>query len=65
MNSEQQWLPEDFEPGMMAIRAIGHSERRVMIIPNLDGFQLIDAMPKGEKRSARYFIDTVLTPICR
>jgi hypothetical protein len=31
---------------------------------NKIGFHVIDAMPKGEKYSARYFIDKILTPIC-
>jgi hypothetical protein len=32
---------------------------------NTHGFDLIDAIPKGEKHGAPYFIDHILTPICR
>jgi hypothetical protein len=35
------------------------------IVWNPNGFHLIDAMPKGEKYSARNYIDNILTPICQ
>jgi hypothetical protein len=34
------------------------------VVWNTRGFHLIDVMPRGEKFSARYFIDKNLTPIC-
>jgi hypothetical protein len=34
------------------------------IVWNTIGFHLIDAIPEGEKYSARYFIDKILTLIC-
>jgi transposase len=32
---------------------------------NPNGFHLIDAIPKVEKRSARYQINNITTPICQ
>jgi hypothetical protein len=32
---------------------------------NLNGFRLIDAMPKGQKQSARYHINNITIPICQ
>jgi hypothetical protein len=37
----------------------------LMIVWNPNGFRLIDAMPKGEKSTARLYIDDTLTPICQ
>jgi hypothetical protein len=32
---------------------------------NLNGLHLIDAMPKREKYSPRYYVDNTLIPICQ
>jgi hypothetical protein len=32
---------------------------------NPNGFHLIDAMPKGEKHSARYHINNITIPVCQ
>jgi hypothetical protein len=34
------------------------------VVWNTRGFHLVDAIPRGEKFSAWYFIDNILTPIC-
>jgi hypothetical protein len=36
-----------------------------MIVWNTHGFHLIDAMPKGEKYNAHYFVDNIPVPIGR
>jgi hypothetical protein len=35
------------------------------IARNLNAFHLIDAIPKGEKHSARYHVNNITTPICQ
>jgi hypothetical protein len=62
---EQQSLPEDDEQGTRTKRGNGHSNMMLMIAWNSNGFHLIDAMPKGEKHSARYHINNITTPICQ
>jgi hypothetical protein len=37
----------------------------LMIFWNRNGLHLIDAMPKREKYSPRYYVDNILTPICQ
>jgi hypothetical protein len=37
----------------------------LMIVSNPNGFRPIDAMPKGEKHSARFYLDDILTPVCQ
>jgi transposase len=62
---EQQWLPEDDEPGTRTRRGIDRKKTMLTIVWNTRGFHVIDAMPRGETFSARYYIDHILTPICR
>jgi hypothetical protein len=52
-NWEQQWLPEDDEPGRRKGRGIDHDETMSTIVWNPNGFRLIDAMSEGEKYSSR------------
>jgi hypothetical protein len=61
---EQQWLPADDEPGSRRRRGINHEITMLTAVCNTRGFHLIDTMPRGEKFSARYFIDKILRPIC-
>jgi hypothetical protein len=62
---EQQWLPEDDEPRTRTRRGIDHNRTMLTIVWNPNGFHLIDAMPQGEKYSARYYIDNILIPSCQ
>jgi hypothetical protein len=61
---EQQWLPADDESGTRRRRGIDREKTTLTVIWNMQRFYLIDGMPRGEKFSAPYFIDKILTPIC-
>jgi hypothetical protein len=62
---EKQWLPDDDEPETRRRRGFDHSQTLLIIIWNPNDFSLIDAMHKGQKYSARYYLDNILTPICQ
>jgi hypothetical protein len=60
---EQQCLPEDDQSGTRTRRGFNHNKTLLTTVWNPNDFRLIDAMPKGEKHIARYYVDNVLTPI--
>jgi hypothetical protein len=61
---EQQWLPVDDDPGTQRRRGIDREQTMLTVVRNTKGFHLIDAMTRGEKFNAWYFINQILTPIC-
>jgi hypothetical protein len=62
---EQQWLAEDHQPRTKTRRGIDHDKKMLKIFSNPKGTHLIDAMPKREKHSTRYYVDNILTVICQ
>jgi hypothetical protein len=56
--------PELDEQGTRTRRRIDRNTMVLTTVCDPNGFYLIDAMPKGEKFSARYHIDNIPTPIC-
>jgi hypothetical protein len=58
-------LPEDDGPGTRTKRGTNHNKTILMMVWNSNSFHFIDAMPEREKRSTQYYIDNILTLICR
>jgi hypothetical protein len=57
---EQQWIPGDEEPATRKRRGIDREKTMLTIVWNTAGFHLVDAMPKGEKSYARYFLEKIV-----
>jgi hypothetical protein len=61
---EQQWLLGDNEPRTKTRRGADRDKTMLTTVWSTTGFLPIDTMLKGEKYTARCFIDNILTPIC-
>lgn len=55
-------LPEDERPEMDGSK-ISYESVMVTIIWGVNGFHIIDMMPKGQKYNSEYFIANILTPL--
>jgi hypothetical protein len=60
MSQETVWVQAGQQPPEMVKHMIGDRKMMVTIVWNPQGFHLIDALLKGQKFNANYYIDRIL-----
>jgi histone-lysine N-methyltransferase SETMAR len=59
MSHETLWIQAGQQPPEMVKRMIGDGKMIVTIVWNTQGFHLVDALSKGQKFNANYYIDRI------
>jgi histone-lysine N-methyltransferase SETMAR len=62
MSYEIVWVQAGQQPPEGVKHMIGDRKMMVTIVWNPQGFHLVDALPKGQKFNANYYIDRILQP---
>ena len=60
---EQMWVASGNEPSKREKKMIGSEKVLLSVYWNPNGFLLIDALPKGSKFNADYYINNILIPL--